>query len=103
MRKILFVLAACLALVLFFTACTAGPNAAAGVPDASGELAGFWLGLWHGCIALFTVIGSLFIDDLKVYEVHNNGGWYDFGFLLGVMLFFGGSGGGASKKSRRRR
>jgi len=43
-------------------------------------------------IAFFTFIISLFTDSVSVYEVHNNGGWYDFGFLLGAGVFFGGSG-----------
>lgn len=52
---------------------------------------GFWGGLWHGLITLFSFIGSLFSDDIAVYAVNNNGGWYDFGFLLGVGGFsFGG-------------
>jgi len=35
--------------------------------------------------------------------VHNNGGWYDFGFMIGVSAFFGGGagGGGAARKRRR--
>jgi len=45
---------------------------------------GFWGGLWHGMIAPFSFIGSLFNDDIVVYAVNNNGGWYTFGFLLGV-------------------
>lgn len=45
---------------------------------------GFWGGLWHGIITPFSFIGSLFSDDIAVYAVNNNGGWYDFGFLLGV-------------------
>jgi hypothetical protein len=52
---------------------------------------GFLLGLWHGFILLFTFIGSLF-SDIEVYSFPNNGGWYNFGFLLGVMIFFGGGG-----------
>jgi hypothetical protein len=54
------------------------------------------MGLWHGFIALFTFIISLFRDDVSIYEVVNNGGWYNFGFILGVMIFWGGSGGGAA-------
>ena len=44
---------------------------------------GFWGGLWHGLIAFFAWIGSLFSDDIAIYAVNNNGGWYDFGFVLG--------------------
>ena len=44
---------------------------------------GFFWGLWHGWVAPFTFIGSLFSDNILVYDVNNTGGWYDFGFLLG--------------------
>lgn len=52
---------------------------------------GFWSGLWHGFIAGFSFIGSLIWDDIAVYDINNNGGWYDFGFLLGIGFFTGGS------------
>ena len=45
---------------------------------------GFWGGIWHGVVAPFSFIGSLFSDNIAVYAVENNGGWYDLGFLLGV-------------------
>ncbi|MDA3937638.1 MAG: hypothetical protein PF636_12455, partial [Actinomycetota bacterium] len=65
-------------------------------------VAGFWLGLWHGFIVLFTFLISLFRDNVTIYEVSNNGGWYNFGYLLGVMMFWGGGGGGAARGSRWR-
>ena len=52
--------------------------------------AGFWAGLWHGLILLFTLVISLFSDGVQVYEASNTGGLYDFGFLIGVAVFFGG-------------
>lgn len=54
------------------------------------KIYGFWNGLWHGLIAGITFIGSLFDHDVAVYAVNNNGGWYDFGFLLGVGSSMGG-------------
>lgn len=50
----------------------------------TGETYGFWYGLWHGLIAPFAFIGSLIWDDVAVWAVNNNGGWYTFGFLLGI-------------------
>jgi hypothetical protein len=79
--------------------CAPGPNDLATSPDEQGDIAGFWLGLWHGFIALFTFIASLFVDNVQIYEVHNNGNWYNLGFILGVMAFFGG--GGATRSSRK--
>lgn len=48
------------------------------------EPVGFWYGLWHGMILPFAWFGSLFWDDIAVYAIYNNGGWYDFGFILGI-------------------
>lgn len=53
---------------------------------------GFISGLWHGIIAPISFVGSLFLDDIAMYAVNNNGGWYDFGFVLGAGILFGGSG-----------
>lgn len=94
---ILAIAVVCLALL---AGCAPGPNQLVGSPDDQGKVAGFWKGLWHGFIVLFTFIGSLFWDKIQIYEAHNNGGWYDFGFVFGVMMFFGGGGGGAARKSR---
>jgi hypothetical protein len=38
----------------------------------------------------FTFLVSLFSDKVSIYEVHNNGGWYNFGFLLGAGIVWGG-------------
>lgn len=51
---------------------------------------GFWSGLWHGIIAPVTFIISLFSDTVAMYDVNNNGSWYDFGFVLGAGILFGG-------------
>ena len=48
---------------------------------------GFLLGLWHGFIFPVAWIVSLFIDNVAVYAVPNNGGWYDFGYFLGIVVF----------------
>ncbi len=56
------------------------------------EPSGFLGGLWHGLIAPLSFIGSLFIDDIAMYAVNNNGGLYDFGFVIGAGILFGGSG-----------
>ena len=64
---------------------------AAGDPKFTTEApANFWLGLWHGAIAGISFIVSLFSDTVKVYEIDNNGSWYDFGFLFGVVAIWGG-------------
>ena len=57
---------------------------------------GFWYGLLHGFIILFSFIGSIF-TKYEIYAYPNSGAWYDFGFLLGILLFFGGGGATAAK------
>jgi hypothetical protein len=79
--------------------CTAGPNELENSPDEEEKVAGFWQGLWHGIIAPITFVVSLFSDSVGMYEAHNNGGWYNFGFLLGMSIILGGGGGAA--KARR--
>lgn len=79
-------------------------SCAAGDPQFSEESpAGFWQGLWHGMIAVITFFISLFSDTVKIYEANNNGGWYDFGFLMGVTVVWGGSSGKAVKLKGERR
>ena len=91
-----------LALVLLLTvSCAPGPNGMAKVPDEEGQVANFWWGLWHGIIAPITFIISLFTDRVSIYEVHNSGGWYDFGFVLGAGILFGGGFLGIFRGARR--
>ncbi len=85
-------------LVLVLTACAAGANEAVGIADADGDVAGFWLGFWHGLIAPVTLIISLFKDGVNVYEVHNSGNWYDFGFVFAIVSFVGGSHGAKGRR-----
>ena len=77
--KKLVILAAALAL----TACAATQQADAVAPTAPG----FLLGLWHGFIFPVAWIVSLFAPSVAVYAVPNDGGWYDFGYFLGIVVF----------------
>ena len=52
--------------------------------------AGFWWGLWHGVISVISLVIHIFNQAVVVYEPDNTGGWYDFGFLLGVIMVWGG-------------
>jgi hypothetical protein len=76
--------------VLLVAACTAGVNPEVVSPTPDGDSAGFLLGLWQGIISPITFVISLFSDNINIYEVHNNGNWYDFGFVLGAGILFGG-------------
>ena len=93
----LLVLVALLLSVL--AGCAAGPNQSQNSPNDRGTVAGFWQGIWHGFIAPFVFVASLFKSNPTIYEVHNNGAWYNFGYLFGLMCFFGGGG----QKARRHR
>ena len=55
--------------------------------------AGFWLAWWQGLISPITFVISLFNDEANIYEVNNNGNWYDLGFILGVAIVFSGPAG----------
>ena len=77
--------------------CAAGQNVLKDSPSPDGSVAGFWLGLWHGMILPISFVVSLFRDGVNVYEVHNNGGWYNFGFLWGAAIVLGGGGSAASQ------
>lgn len=79
------------ALTLFTTlslaACAAHQSATAVAPEAPG----FWLGVWHGFIFPVAAILSIFLPDVSIYAVPNNGGWYDFGYFIGIMFLGVGS------------
>ena len=87
-----------LALPLLLAACAATQSPAAVQPGSPG----FLLGLWHGFIFPVAWIVSLFTDKVAIYAVPNNGGWYDFGFVLGIMVFGVGAKGGHSITVHRR-
>lgn len=81
-RRVLSTAALVAAGLLLVAGCAAGPNAL--VDDGT---YGFWWGLWHGMILPITFVVSLFTDTVNIYEVDNNGNWYDVGFVVGLALF----------------
>jgi hypothetical protein len=58
---------------------------------------GFLLGVWHGFIFPVAWILSLFMPEVSVYAVPNNGGWYDFGYFIGIVFL------GVGARGARRR
>lgn len=58
--------------------------------------AGFFSGVWHGFIIVFSLIGKLFGADIGIYAEHNSGFLYWLGFIIGI----GGFGGGSSAARR---
>ena len=99
MKKV-FILFLVIMFVLLLSSCAPGPNRLTKTPDAEGKVAGFWLGVWHGLIAPITFIVSIFSDKVGIYDVHNSGNWYNFGFVLGAGLFLSGGILGHKKKKK---
>jgi hypothetical protein len=99
MRPCVTLLLLTLLLLNLLAGCTPGRNQFKGTTGEQGSIAGFWLGLWHGFITPFVFLASLFKADLSIYEVHNNGAWYNFGYLFGLACFFGSGGRGAARRS----
>jgi hypothetical protein len=100
MRTTRYLLLLCLVLVVL-AGCAPGINELSNIPSHTGVVAGFWRGLWNGIIAPVTFIISLFNHNVQMYDVHNNGGWYNLGFFLGITTLFGGGAGGARARRRR--
>lgn len=76
--------------LLLLSACATQMGAAV-EPSAPG----FLHGLWHGFIFPVAWVLSLFMPDVSVYAVPNNGGWYDFGYFIGIVFL-----GVGARKSR---
>ena len=74
----------CLLFVLSLTGCAdyVPLDQASSIPKV-----GFLHGLWHGIIFPIAWVVSVLRDSTAIYAVYNNGGWYDFGFFLGVGGF----------------
>jgi hypothetical protein len=58
--------------------------------DTSGAPANFWWGLWHGLIIYLSFIASWFDNNIVLYQVHNNGFWYNLGYLIALSVSVGG-------------
>lgn len=80
-----------LALIAFFFVMSSCADTVVLKEQIGREMVGFWYGLWHGFILPVSFVVSLFDPDTAIYAIYNNGGWYDFGFLLGASISIGGS------------
>lgn len=100
MKPSLTMLVVLLLLLNIVAGCAPSANQSKGTASEHDGVAGFWLGIWHGFIAPIAFVVSLFKSAVGIYEVHNNGGWYNFGYLFGLACFFGG---GGNRAARRRK
>src|SRR5437660_12089759 len=99
MKSSLTLIVRLLLLNILWAGCAPDANQSKGTAIEHHGVAGFWLGLWHGFIAPFVFVASLFKSNLSIYEVHHNGGWYNFGYLFVLACFFVGCG---SRTARRK-
>ena len=85
----ILVLALVLLLLAVLASCASQPLADAYDPP------GFILAIFHGAVAPFALIGSLF-TDIRIYAFPNSGFFYDLGYLggLGLGLLLWASSGG---------
>ena len=90
-----------LLLLNILSGCAPGTNQFKGTVSEHDKVAGFWLGFWQGFIAPFVFVASLFKNNLGIYEVHNNGAWYNFGYLFGLACIFGGGGNRSARRPQQ--
>ncbi len=74
-----------LLLMISLTGCVPGDG-----KNTVDDPAGFFWGVWHGWIAPISLIVGLFKEDIRIYEIYNNGWWYDLGFYIAIISGFGG-------------
>ncbi|MHB1361805.1 MAG: hypothetical protein ACYCW5_04300 [Thermoleophilia bacterium] len=85
-KHIAFSLLIFLLLIVLATGC-AQVNQQTGTPGTDG-VAGFGSGFWHGLILPVAFVISLFDNGVGIYEIHNSGNWYNFGYVLGAWVVF---------------
>ncbi len=54
-------------------------------------------------IAVIILIVHMFNENVVVYEINNTSGWYDFGFLMGVITIWGGGSKASSISAERKK
>lgn len=70
-------------LILLITSCATRIDSTACIEHPT-EIGGFWWGLWNGMTLAFSFVGSLFDSSITVYDINNNGNFYNFGFVVGT-------------------
>lgn len=85
MRTSMYVLPLLVVLTIVLSGCFPSET-----PDPAEGPSGFFMGVWHGWIAPVSLIVGIFNEDIRIYDPHNTGWWYDFGFYIAVIAGFGG-------------
>jgi len=73
------------------------PGCAHQPPPLPIDAPGFFSGLLHGFLVLFSLVGAIF-TDVRIYAFPNSGFWYDVGYFIGASAFLGGG----ARSARRR-
>ena len=84
-RKTALLCIAALLLTVTLSGCVPGDGS-----KGPSDPAGFFSGVWHGWIAPFSLIYSIFNRSIGIYEVYNTGILYDLGFYMAIISGFGG-------------
>lgn len=84
-KKVIIIVLLSVLLIMMLSGCIPGDGKATVEKPAN-----FLWGIWHGWLAPFSLIISLFNKSVRVYESLNTGWWYDFGFYIAVISGFGG-------------
>ena len=79
-KKVLMLSFMLIMAMLLLSGCVPGDGSK--TPD---DPAGFFSGVWHGWIAPFSLIYSLFNSRIGIYEVYNTGFWYNLGYYRGRL------------------
>lgn len=95
MRRVLAIPRARRSLCLLVLVALAIAGCANQPPPTAYDPPGFFSGLLHGFLILFSFIGSIVLD-IRIYAFPNTGFFYDLGYLIGAAMFLGGGGASAS-------
>ncbi len=68
-----------LLLLMLISGCASQPSA------GSDDVPGFLSGIFHGLFIVGSMLGSI-LFDIRIYAFPNSGFFYDFGFVVGVLI-----------------
>ena len=94
MKKSILLFPISLVFLLLLSGCVPGDGT-----NSATHVAGFFSGVWHGWIAPVSLIISIFNKDIGIYEIYNNGFWYNLGYYMAIVSGFGGL--ALSRKKRK--
>lgn len=86
-KRVMLIAFAIITTVVLMSSCADVSHVKQCLPEVE-RTYGFWGGAWHGTVAPLAFIGELFSDDIAIYAINNNGRWYDFGYVLGLVGAF---------------